>query len=159
MVMWYTWTLYSHGVFCSRNLHHAVLFGRTHDLKLLVRSTSYVTESLECHTFFSDIRHVVGNDAPIPHFTRVLQSISSHFFLCKHNLISGLWQMTFLLTFNSSGSKLDPWWEILYYIRWCDILSSNKNCLPLRIFPIRDHWSSQCRFSLDWASSVKRPPT
>ena len=75
MVKWYTWTLYSHGVFCSRNLNHAVLFCRTHDLKFLVRLTSYVKESLECYTFFSDIRHVVGNDAPIPHLTRVFQSI------------------------------------------------------------------------------------
>ena len=111
MVKWYTWTLYSHGVFCSRTLNHAVLFCRTHDLKFLVRLTSYVKESLECYTFFSDIRHVVGNDAPIPHLTRVLQSIFCKV-LCKYDHISGFGQMTFLLTSISTGSKLDCWWKI-----------------------------------------------
>ena len=144
MVMWYTWTLYSHGGFCSRTLNHALLFCRTPDLKFLVRLTSYVTESLQYYTFFSYIRHVIGNDAPIPHFSRVFQSILAQF-LCRYDHISGFWPMTFLLTFISSGSKLESWRNIHGSMRRSDIISSNKNHSPPRISSVRDYWSGQCR--------------
>ena len=155
--MWYTWTLNSHGVFCSRTVYHALLFCRTRDLKLLVISKLYVTESVVNYTFSSDIRYVVGNDPPIPHFSRVFHSIS-WLFLCKYNHISGFSLMPFLLTSVTMGSKLDSWWQIHWYIRRCDILSSNTNLSPSSISPAWDHWPGQCHLSSDWASSRKRPP-